>query len=108
LGDVVKTQQLHTVVAELCSGCDLCVPRCPVDCIDMRPYPAAWTRADADAARARLHRRRARLERDKAEREARLAEAALAKAGEAETRQAFIRAAMERARARRAAASGNR
>mgnify|MGYP000500320649 FL=1 len=30
-------QQMHTVIAEECTGCDLCVPPCPVDCIDMLP-----------------------------------------------------------------------
>ena len=28
---------MHTVIAEECTGCDLCVPPCPVDCIDMLP-----------------------------------------------------------------------
>ena len=47
---------MHTVIAELCTGCELCLPPCPVDCIDMVPVPpaqATWTRAMADAARAR-------------------------------------------------------
>jgi electron transport complex protein RnfB len=28
---------MHTVVAPLCTGCELCVPPCPVDCIAMVP-----------------------------------------------------------------------
>ena len=28
-------QQLHTVIKVECIGCGLCVPPCPVDCIDM-------------------------------------------------------------------------
>jgi electron transport complex protein RnfB len=28
-------KQMHTVISELCTGCDLCVEPCPVDCIDM-------------------------------------------------------------------------
>ena len=28
---------MHTVAAELCTGCDLCLPPCPVDCIELRP-----------------------------------------------------------------------
>jgi electron transport complex protein RnfB len=28
---------MHTVIAAECTGCDLCRPPCPVDCIDMVP-----------------------------------------------------------------------
>ena len=28
---------MHTVIASECTGCDLCVEPCPVDCIDMLP-----------------------------------------------------------------------
>ena len=28
---------MHTVIADECTGCDLCVVPCPVDCIDMIP-----------------------------------------------------------------------
>jgi electron transport complex protein RnfB len=28
---------MHTVIADECTGCDLCVEPCPVDCIDMLP-----------------------------------------------------------------------
>ena len=28
-------KQMHTVIASECTGCDLCVEPCPVDCIDM-------------------------------------------------------------------------
>jgi electron transport complex protein RnfB len=28
---------MHTVIAAECTGCDLCVEPCPVDCIDMLP-----------------------------------------------------------------------
>lgn len=52
---------MHTVVVELCIGCDLCMPPCPVDCIDVVPAPAAWTAADARAAKARAAARRRRL-----------------------------------------------
>ena len=30
-------KQMHTVVVDDCTGCDLCVEPCPVDCIDMVP-----------------------------------------------------------------------
>ena len=61
---------MHTVVAELCTGCELCVAPCPVDCIVMLPIlesrarglalPAAHdSRAHFDAHNARLTRRAA-------------------------------------------------
>ena len=28
---------MHTVIKDECTGCDLCLEPCPVDCIDMRP-----------------------------------------------------------------------
>jgi electron transport complex protein RnfB len=28
---------MHTVIVDECTGCDLCVEPCPVDCIDMVP-----------------------------------------------------------------------
>ena len=30
-------KHMHTVIASECTGCDLCVDPCPVDCIEMRP-----------------------------------------------------------------------
>ena len=33
---IVRSHQfMHTVIASECTGCELCVPRCPVDCIRM-------------------------------------------------------------------------
>jgi Na+-translocating ferredoxin:NAD+ oxidoreductase subunit B len=93
---------MHTVIAGLCTGCDLCVPPCPVDCIDMLPLPPAqapWTRAMADAARARFEFRSLRLARAEAERAGRLARKAENKPGQ--TKKAVILAAVERARARK-------
>ncbi len=109
-------KRLHAVIPELCTGCELCIPPCPVDCIELVAPPpglAGWGRADADAARARLHRRRERLERHaRADRE-RLAAEASAKLdalsgepGDAATarKRAVIEAAIARARARMEAA----
>jgi len=98
---------MHTVIAELCTGCDLCLPPCPVDCIAMLPLPEArapWTRAMADAARARFQFRNFRLERDKAERVERLARKAEEKSDQPmpEAKKAIILAAIERAKARKA------
>jgi electron transport complex protein RnfB len=108
---------MHTVVPSLCTGCDLCVAPCPVDCIVMYPVTettgwAAWSQADADAARERHDFRAMRLKRDKQENDARLAAKAEAKmaavqaldpadeaaAAEKERKRAIIAAAMERAR----------
>lgn len=36
---------MHTVIADECTGCELCVPPCPVDCIDMvetKLNPNTW------------------------------------------------------------------
>ena len=30
---------MHTVVDPLCTGCELCVAPCPVDCISMQTIP---------------------------------------------------------------------
>ena len=51
---------MHTVVENWCIGCRLCVPPCPVDCIDMVPPTRAWTRELKNAAGARA---RARVDR---------------------------------------------
>jgi electron transport complex protein RnfB len=28
---------MHTIIIDECTGCELCLPPCPVDCIDMIP-----------------------------------------------------------------------
>jgi electron transport complex protein RnfB len=28
---------MHTVIADHCTGCELCLPPCPVDCIRLVP-----------------------------------------------------------------------
>ncbi len=33
------SKQMHTIIAPLCTGCELCVAPCPVDCISMIPLP---------------------------------------------------------------------
>jgi electron transport complex protein RnfC len=69
----------------------------------MVPLPQAqapWTRAMADAARARFQLRSLRLAREQDERAERLARKAEEKLGH--TKKAVIRAALERAKARKA------
>jgi electron transport complex protein RnfB len=121
---VGAAKQMHTVIASLCTGCDLCVPPCPVDCIDMQAATpgrtgwAAWSQADADAARARHDERTSRLQREKQENDARLAAKALAKLAEVdasnaqtdaeraekERKRTIIQAAIERSRQQKEAA----
>jgi Na+-translocating ferredoxin:NAD+ oxidoreductase subunit B len=121
---VGAAKQMHTVIASLCTGCDLCVPPCPVDCIDMQAATpgrtgwAAWSQADADAARARHDARTSRLQREKQENDARLAAKAIAKLAEVdasnaqtdaeraekERKRAIIQAAIERSRQQKEAA----
>jgi electron transport complex protein RnfB len=65
---------MHTVIAAECTGCELCIPPCPVDCIAMvETDPAASRQERAALARRRYLARNVRLEREKAEREARIA-----------------------------------
>jgi electron transport complex protein RnfB len=61
---------MHTVIAAQCSGCELCLPPCPVDCIALVPMdapagtPDPWpdyTRAETRDWRARTQARLARL-----------------------------------------------
>jgi electron transport complex protein RnfB len=34
---VGAAKQMHTIIASECTGCELCVAPCPVDCIAMLP-----------------------------------------------------------------------
>ena len=60
-------KQLHTVVAAHCTGCALCLPPCPVDCIELvpagidRPMHGPAERAFAAATRDRVEARERRL-----------------------------------------------
>ena len=114
-------KRMHTVLPVDCTGCDLCLPPCPMDCIVMVPAepPRAWTRADANTARARMHERTRRLQRESAQNDARLAAKAQFKldelrnraendvaslpAGEVTRRTAIIEQALARVRQRRSA-----
>ena len=113
---VGAAKRMHTVLPALCTGCDLCVPPCPMDCIAMVPVapPRAWTRADADASRARFEARKQRLVHEQAENDARLQSKAIAKLAmlrddpdladaEKARKRAVVEAAIARARSRRAA-----
>jgi len=102
---VGAAKRMHSVIPDLCSGCELCVAPCPVDCIEMVDTARAWTRGDADAARAR---HRARGERRAANE--RMSERGFVAADPdaAQLRMRTVAAALARARARRAGAQPRR
>jgi electron transport complex protein RnfB len=123
---VGAAKQMHTVVGELCTGCDLCVAPCPVDCIAMveatpgRTGWLAWSQQQADSARERHAFRTLRLRREREENDARLAAKAVAKLQqveaeaastpeartEQERKKAIIQAAIERARLKKEQMAG--
>jgi electron transport complex protein RnfB len=95
---------MHTVLADHCTGCGLCLPPCPVDCIVMTSAGRAWTADDAEAARTRFQSRKLRLAQETATRIPRpdaKATPRVQSATPAARRQA-VAAALSRARARRA------
>jgi Na+-translocating ferredoxin:NAD+ oxidoreductase subunit B len=112
---------MHTVMNDACTGCELCIPACPVDCISMQGGDAtvtgwaAWSAAQAAAAREAYDRRRTRLaleaddhtQRQEAKAEHKLANLAeLTQSSDAEQlarKRAVIEAALERARQARTA-----
>jgi electron transport complex protein RnfB len=112
-------KRMHHLIDELCTGCELCVPVCPVDCIAMVDATAgvtgwdAWSLAQAEEARERYAFHRFRVERERSDNDERLARKAQAKLDDLEAastitdpdaldrKRAVIEAAMARARARR-------
>ena len=62
---VGASKLMHTVVASWCTGCELCIPPCPVDCISLAPVEGLPA---ADLSRDRHQARATRLERDSSER----------------------------------------
>ena len=74
-------KRMHTVIDPLCTGCELCIPVCPVDCISLvnvtgeRSGWQAWSEAQATEARTRYAFHAFREERDERERNERLASA---------------------------------
>src|SRR5207253_6346778 len=100
-------KRMHVVLPSVCTGCELCIAPCPVDCIAIEPAARAWTRADADVARARFVARNARLARGErvANRDRTARPSSDEEAGA--TRRARVAAAFERARARRGGAKAS-
>ncbi|MBI3774642.1 MAG: RnfABCDGE type electron transport complex subunit B [Gammaproteobacteria bacterium] len=97
------TKLMHSVIADECTGCELCIPPCPVDCIVM--VPAVADSVENKPARAEQGRRRhlfreQRLARDRAERKQRQ-QLKPSIQSQQDTRRLAIQAAVERVRAKR-------
>ena len=110
---------MHTVIATHCTGCELCLPVCPVDCISLINVSgeltgwSAWTAPQADAARERYALHQIRLAKEplaNAERLEKKAETKLAdlaahsrhtEPSVLDAKRAVIEAALARARAQR-------
>jgi electron transport complex protein RnfB len=52
---------MHTVLVELCTGCELCIAPCPVDCITLLPRSEAKPTAAAPSPTENLRRYDAHL-----------------------------------------------
>lgn len=116
---VGANKRMHTVIEAHCTGCDLCLPVCPVDCIAMVSVSgehtgwAAWSPAQADAARQRYTQRQQRLPREATERTQRHLQAAETKLADLpnhskhtdpavlDRKRTLIEAALAKARAQR-------
>jgi electron transport complex protein RnfB len=90
---------MHTVIAAACTGCELCLAPCPVDCISLAPTGAQSTRGErrsaAAAARLRFDRRTQRRTRDRA-----LSKPATGRGGGKTVDRQAVQRALERARQR--------
>jgi electron transport complex protein RnfB len=111
---------MHTVIEPYCTGCELCLPVCPVDCILLENVSgeatgwAAWSPEQAKQARKRYEFSSFRRKRHEREHEERLEEKARMKLADLpahsqhtdpavlDKKRAVIEAALERARAKRA------
>jgi electron transport complex protein RnfB len=121
---VGAAKRMHTVLTASCTGCDLCLLPCPVDCIDMVELETLARRGNRHAAalaaqsidemaaiaRERFGFHEFRVAREQEERSDRLAKKArdkLADLGQLpgshdlERKKAAVQAAIARARARR-------
>ena len=113
---------MHSVIEKHCTGCELCIPVCPVDCISLVNVTAlktgwkAWSPTQAEDAHRRyaFHQtkqlRETRAQADRLEKKAEVALADIAahskhtECAVLDAKRAVIEAALARARARRSAA----
>ncbi|MCY1535936.1 Electron transport complex subunit RsxB [compost metagenome] len=105
---VGANKHMHTVLDDWCTGCDLCVAPCPVDCIEMVPAGRTWGAQDAAISRERHRSHQARMEHLAADNARLMAPEApaspstpAADAGNEERKRSAIESALARARARR-------
>jgi electron transport complex protein RnfB len=113
---------MHSVIEAYCTGCELCLPVCPVDCIELETVSgnatgwAAWSQAQADEARQRYEFHLFKSQRETLENAQRLEARAELKLSDLaahsqhtdpvllDKKRAVIEAALARARAKREAA----
>ena len=64
---------MHTVIEDACTGCELCLPVCPVDCIHLENVTLgnsgwnAWTQELAGQAKKRYALKKLRLSKEQVE-----------------------------------------
>jgi electron transport complex protein RnfB len=116
---VGSNKRMHTVMEAYCTGCELCLPVCPVDCIVLENASgtatgwAAWSSTQADTARQRYAQSQVRRQREADEHALRLEHKAQTKLADLaahsqhtdpavlDKKRSVIEAALERARAKR-------
>ena len=90
---------MHTVIAAECTGCRRCLPPCPVDCITMVETGESWTHEER-LRRAGQYRRRHEARKARLERERAEQLAAGRNQVARSTKDATIERVIERARQR--------
>jgi electron transport complex protein RnfB len=87
-----SAKSMHTVISDECTGCELCVPACPVDCIDMVVHDQPIDTAEAGKFRTRFVARGNRIAIERVHNLSRKQSDSL------NERKDYVQAALERAR----------
>jgi electron transport complex protein RnfB len=116
---VGSNKRMHSVIELHCTGCELCLPVCPVDCISLMDVSgvqtgwSAWSAPQADSARQRYALHQIRQQKEVQAQDERLEQKAQAKLADLpahslhtdpavlNNKRAVIEAALTRARAKR-------